>query len=138
MFVLQKIKDCTSTSSQNRPETTCKVASSLTHIRDINKLYLYACMHGNQATCVQYSSCNEPAVIPFKKLKSTGKEIGRGPYGRIFEVEYRKTLYAAKELHALLLMESVREAASNIKDNFLRECHIWSRLQHPCIVQFIG
>ena len=96
-------------------------------------------MHGNQATCVQYrDSCDEPAVIPFKKLKPTGKEIGRGAYGRVFEIEYGKTLYAAKELHVLLLMESAREVASNTKDNFLRECHIWSLLQHPCIVQFIG
>ena len=37
------------------------------------------------------------------KVNSTGKEIGRGAYGRVFEVDYEGTLCAAKEVHALLL-----------------------------------
>ena len=99
-------------------------------------------MHDNQATCIQYSSCDEPAVIPLKKLKPfTKKEIGRGAYGRVFEVEYRKTLCAAKEVHEILLTAGCSQqegTLSTIKSNFLRECHIWGLLQHPCIVQFIG
>ena len=73
---------------------------------------------------------SSPTVIPLKKLKHTGKEIGQGAYGRVFEVEYRKTLYAAKELHELLLTRCSQQVGilSNIKDNFLRECHIWSLL----------
>ena len=80
-------------------------------------------------------------MIPLKKLKPfTKKEIGRGAYGRVFEVEYRKTLCAAKEVHEALLTECSQQegALSTIIDNFLRECHIWSLLQHPRIVQFIG
>ena len=88
-----------------------------------------------------FNSLDEPVVIPFKKLKPfTGKEIGRGTWGRVFEVEYRKTVCAAKELHELLLLQwaQQKDALSNIKRNVLRECHIWGLLQHPCIVQFIG
>ena len=33
----------------------------------------------------------------------TGKEIGRGAYGRVFEINYQGTLCAAKEVHSLLL-----------------------------------
>ena len=73
-------------------------------------------------------------------VKSTGKEIGRGAYGRVFEVEYKNTLYAAKEVHALLLeyAHNDQNALQNIKDSFFNECHIWSLLEHPCIVQFVG
>ena len=80
-------------------------------------------------------------MIPFKKLKPfTGKEIGRGAYGRVFEVQYANTICAAKELHELLLAGCAQQedALSKVKGNVLRECHIWSLLQHPCVVQFIG
>ena len=68
----------------------------------------------------------------------TGKEIGRGAYGRVFEVDYEGTLCAAKELHALLLQYSQGDNLRKIIDDFLNECQIWSTLRHPCIVQFLG
>ena len=68
----------------------------------------------------------------------TDKEIGRGAYGRVFEVEYSKTQCAAKEVHEIMLSVDDKQALSNIRRVFLKECHIWSHLQHPCIVQFIG
>ena len=36
-------------------------------------------------------------------VNPTGKEIGRGAYGRVFEVDYEGTLCAAKEVPAILL-----------------------------------
>ena len=30
------------------------------------------------------------------------------------------------------------EEQSKIKDDFLRECHFWSTLRHPNVVQFLG
>ena len=39
-------------------------------------------------------------------VKYTGKEIGRGAYGRVFEIDYEGTLCAAKEVHALLLQHA--------------------------------
>ena len=71
-------------------------------------------------------------------VQSTGKEIGCGSYGRVFEVDYEGTLCAAKELHALLLKYAQGHELENISDNFLRECIIWSTLRHPCVVQFLG
>ena len=73
-------------------------------------------------------------LIPLKKVK-VGGEIGRGAYGRVFEIEWRKTHYAAKEIHSMLLGTGQDK---NIKISFIRECHIWSHLHHPCIVKFIG
>ena len=71
-------------------------------------------------------------------MKPTGKEIGRGAYGRVFEVEHGKTRYAAKEVHAILLQYAQSEDLKKIKSDFFNECHIWGLLQHPCIVQFVG
>ena len=82
--------------------------------------------------------CDEPLVIPFKKIKIKG-EIGRGSYGRVFEIECGKAHYAAKELHAALAgYGDGGGGVGNIKANFIRECSIWSQLYHPCIVQFLG
>ena len=79
-------------------------------------------------------SCDIPIL---KKVRSTGKEIGAGAYGRVFEVEYEKTRCAAKEVHAIFLQPQSEER-KRVEAKFLKECYIWSLLQHPCIVQFIG
>ena len=71
-------------------------------------------------------------------VNPTGQEIGRGAYGRVFEVNYEGTLCAAKEIHALLLEYARGDDQQKIIDDFLSECQIWSTLRHPCIVQFLG
>ena len=68
----------------------------------------------------------------------TGEEIGRGAYGRVFEVDYEGTLCAAKEIHELLLHYAQGDALQKIKDDFIHESQIWSTLHHPCVVQFLG
>ena len=72
------------------------------------------------------------------RVNPTGKEIGRGAYGRVFEVDYEGTLCAAKEVHALLLKYAQGGDLQKIKADFLSECQIWSTLRHPCIVQFLN
>ena len=67
-----------------------------------------------------------------------GKEIGRGSYGRVFEVDYEGTLCAAKEVHALLLQYAQGDDLQKIIDDFRNECKIWNTLRHPCVVQFLG
>ena len=68
----------------------------------------------------------------------TGKQIGVGAYGRVFEVDYEGTLCAAKEVHALLLQYADGDSLQKIKENFLSECQVWSILRHSCVVQFLG
>ena len=74
-------------------------------------------------------------------VTSTEVEIGRGAYGRVFEVEYEGKLWAAKEVHRELL-QCAREqddgCLQKIRNDFLRECEIWSTLDHPCLVHFKG
>ena len=78
------------------------------------------------------------ANLILNEVKLTKKEIGRGAYGRVFEVDYEGTLCAAKEVHALLLECTQGSDLQKLKENFIRECQIWSTLRHPCVVQFLG
>ena len=76
--------------------------------------------------------------ITLYDVNPTGKEIGRGAYGRVFEVDYQGTLCAAKEVHSILLEMSQDEGRRKITTDFLHECQIWSMIRHPCVVQFLG
>jgi len=73
-----------------------------------------------------------------RDVEPTKNEIGRGAYGRVFEVDYQGTLCAAKEIHPLLLECSPSENPHKIVTDFHNECQIWSTIRHPCIVQFLG
>ena len=66
------------------------------------------------------------------------QELGRGAYGKVFTVKYREKIYAAKEIHSLLLEVANPEEKRKIKNTFLRECYHCSLLSHPNIVRFIG
>ena len=77
-------------------------------------------------------------LLILHRVNPTGKEIGRGAYGRVFEVDYEGTLCAAKEVHALLLQYAQGDDLQKIKEDFLSECTIWSTLRHPCVIQFLG
>ena len=66
------------------------------------------------------------------------QELGRGAYGKVFTVKYREKIYAAKEIHSLLLEVANPEEKRKIKNTFLRECYHCSLLRHPNIVRFKG
>ena len=66
------------------------------------------------------------------------QELGRGAYGKVFTVKYREKIYAAKEIHSLLLEVANPEEKRKIKNTFLRECYHCSLLHHPNIVRFVG
>ena len=85
-----------------------------------------------------FSSPSDWGSLILHRVSPTRKEIGRGAYGRVFEVDYEGTLCAAKEVHALLLQYAQGDNLRKIIDNFLNECQIWSTLRHPCVVQFLG
>ena len=52
-------------------------------------------------------------VIPYKT------DIGVGTYGRVYEVEYCGTVYAAKEIHSILVQGVMREEFEATKKAFL-------------------
>ena len=62
----------------------------------------------------------------------TGDEIGCGSYGKVYEVNYRGTVCAAKEIHKVI------NKADRIINLFRDECLHASKARHPNIVQFLG
>ena len=77
-------------------------------------------------------------VLPSESINPLNNELGRGAYGRVFTVNYQGSLYAAKEIHSLLLDGVSLEEKKAIKDGFIRECRHCSSINHPNIVTFIG
>ena len=71
-------------------------------------------------------------------VNPTGNELGRGAYGRVFEVDFEGTLCAAKEILPEMLQIVEGDDLQKLIDEFLSECQIWSTLHHPHNVQFLG
>ena len=66
------------------------------------------------------------------------KELGRGAYGKVYEVKYCETICAAKEIHSILI-EDVGETERRLTiESFLHECRQCSMLRHPNVIQFLG
>ena len=66
-------------------------------------------------------------------VTETGKELGRGSYAVVLEVEYRGLTCAAKKIHEVLCQEGTQ-----LIRRFQEECQLLSELKHPNIVQFLG
>jgi len=71
-------------------------------------------------------------------VRPTGKDIGVGAYGRVFEVECCGIVFAAKEVHQILVQGVSREEYEGTRRSFLIECAQSISLGHPNVVQFLG
>ena len=67
-----------------------------------------------------------------------GKHIGVGAYGKVFEVEFCGIVYAAKEIHSILVQGVRREEFEATRKAFLTECIRSGSLAHQNIVLFLG
>ena len=76
--------------------------------------------------------------VTIEGVITLGRELGRGAYGRVFTVEYRGLVCAAKEIHSLLLDGASPEEKQVIKESFIKECYHCSVIDHPNIVKFMG
>ena len=68
----------------------------------------------------------------------TGRELGRGAYGTVEEVEIPGATCAAKIIHEALLRMGNEDEVRSITEKFVRECCLMSSLRHPHVVQFLG
>ena len=68
----------------------------------------------------------------------TGKTIGVGAYGTVFEVQFCGTLYAAKQIHSVLIEGVEPEGFRRIRRMFIEECLQSSSLGHQNVVSVLG
>ena len=71
-------------------------------------------------------------------VRPNGNDIGVGAYGKVFEVEYCGTVFAAKQIHSILVEGVGREEFEATKKAFLTECVQSCILGHPNVVQVLG
>ena len=64
----------------------------------------------------------------------TQKELGRGSYASVVEVNYKGLRCAAKKIHSVFFEDRVEGYVKNFEE----ECRLLSQLRHPHIVQFLG
>ena len=50
-------------------------------------------------------------------VEPEGRELGSGAYGKVYTVKYRGVVYAAKEIHALLLQMAGPEGSQRLRNN---------------------
>ena len=74
-------------------------------------------------------------VVP--NVRPTGRELGRGVYGTVEEVEIPGATCTAKIIHETLLRMG-NEDEVRIVEEFVRECCLISSLRHPHVAQFLG
>ena len=72
-------------------------------------------------------------IIP--DVMTTGKELGRGSWGTVQEVNVDGVICAAKTPHSGLISH---HEGWRVLDMHYRECGLHSQLRHPHIVQFLG
>ena len=66
------------------------------------------------------------------------KELGRGAYGKVYEVKYCQTICATKEIHSILIEDVGETERRRTIESFLRECRQCSMLRLPNVIQFLG
>ena len=69
---------------------------------------------------IQASICLQDLYLT--GVSPNGKDIGVGTYGKVFEVEYRGTIFVAKQVHSILLEGVQGEEFEATKKAFLTEC----------------
>ena len=67
----------------------------------------------------------------------TGRELGRGAYGCVEEVQVYGITCAGKRIYETLI-DSRNEGADRMVEKYYEECRLLSSLNHPNIVQFLG
>ena len=70
-------------------------------------------------------------VISRDEVRISGRCLGTGSWGAVFEGTFRGTPVAVKQIHELIVSPYNRRL-------FEREMNMASRCRHPCLLQFIG
>ena len=69
-------------------------------------------------------------------IKASGRELGRGSYATVLELDFMGLKCAGKKIHKELMLQGGTSSYAVIR--FQEECRLLSQVRHPNIVQFLG
>ena len=87
---------------------------------------------------IRPSSTSTFRGLVIENVLFTDAKLGSGSDATVFEVDWNRTVCAAKRLHEILLEDQSAGAVAKLIGNFEAECVTWSKLRHPGVVQFLG
>ena len=91
----------------------------------------------HQRYCKMAASTTFSERYKLTGIKTTDKELGRGSYATVLELEYMGLKCAGKKIHEPLLKTPKGDASYTVR-RFEEECRLLSQVRHPNIVQFLG
>ena len=71
-------------------------------------------------------------------VHDTGREVGRGSYAMVRELEYHGLKCVGKKIHGILFESATAHEKAALLERFAGECELLGGLHHSCIVQFFG
>ena len=90
-------------------------------------------------------SSTQKELIPFEISSSDIEGLedeesrGSGSYGVVYAVTVRGTARIAKRMHSVLVDADVNQSVrQSMRERFLNECLLLSKLDHPNVVKFVG
>ena len=91
-------------------------------------------------TSLGHSPATFEGFDPYKLtgVTVTKKELGRGSYATVLEVEYMKVKCAGKKIHEILINSERSSINNHVVKRFEQECGILSKIRHPNIIQVLG
>ena len=120
------------------PNWASLICTSLNRLRISSRMAVHRRPSEAQGAAVDFQTVPELQQFVIRNVGPTGRELGRGSYGTVKEVEIPGATCAAKVIHETLLQFGSEDEVRNITEKFVRECCLMSSLRHPHVVQFLG
>ena len=97
----------------------------------------YTCTPRLRMMAAEKASFERLAPYSLTGVKASGRELGRGSYATVVELDYFGLKCAGKKIHRELIVQP-GAGASYAVTRFEEECRLLSQIRHPNIVQFLG
>ena len=110
------------------------------------KMHMYmSCILATVNFSKKMATSTQQELVPFEVSSSDIQGLededsrGSGSYGIVYAVSVRGTCRIAKRLHSILVGADVNQSEKQgIRERFLNECLLLSKLDHPNVVKFVG
>ena len=106
---------------------------------DINLIMNIISPPSFQITLTKMAQGNNPLPrFELSGVEEKGREIGRGSYAVVEELDFRGLTCVGKSIHEELYDNASDRERVDMLARFAAECELLSQVRHPHVVQFVG